>query len=179
MKRFWIMALVLIMAVTFFGCAEQESVYTVEKNGSAFLVDADNQIISADGNTYRYDFSGDSSSFNITITYPDGSTYWYSQSDGAGYGGWSDDYGKGNYPSGDTLVDVVQERAPKRVNVRNIAFALIIIALGIFEVACPEAAWYLSRGWQYKNAEPSEAALGFARVGGVVAVILGIVLLLS
>lgn len=56
---------------------------------------------------------------------------------------------------------------------------IICILIGIFNLAAPEAAWYLSRGWQFKDAEPSDAALVMARVGGAAAILIGVVLLFS
>lgn len=56
--------------------------------------------------------------------------------------------------------------------------AVIVIILGIIELASPQTAWYLSYGWRYKNAEPSEAALIIERIGGVIGIILGIILLI-
>ena len=56
---------------------------------------------------------------------------------------------------------------------------VICILFGIFNLAAPEAAWYLSRGWQFKDAEPSDAALVVTRIGGSVAILIGVVLLFS
>lgn len=56
--------------------------------------------------------------------------------------------------------------------------SIIFILAGIFNLVAPDAAWYLSRGWQYKDAEPSDAALVVTRIGGV-AIVIGIVLLFS
>ena len=53
---------------------------------------------------------------------------------------------------------------------------MLLIALGAFNALAPKAAWYLSHGWRYKNAEPSEAALFFSRAGGVVLIFFGIIL---
>ena len=58
-------------------------------------------------------------------------------------------------------------------------FAVIVILIGIFNLVAPDAAWYLSRGWQFKDAEPSDAALFMARIGGAAAILIGIVLLFS
>lgn len=179
MKRFWIIALAMLLTLALFGCTKQESSYIVNKNGTEYHVDTENKTISDDLNTYNYEFSGDASSFSITITYPDGSSYWYTQSEGMGHGGWSNDYDESAYVSGDTLVDVVQEKAPKHTNPGKITAALMLIALGIFDAVFPKVSWYLGYGWRYKNAEPSDAALTFARVGGVIVIIVGIILLLS
>lgn len=127
---------------------------------------------------YQYEFSGNKSSYDVNITYPDGSTYWFHMSGGAGHGGWSDDYDEDRYVDGDTLSDVLLEKAPKEVNSGNWLAALIIAIVGIFNIVSPYSAWYLEYGWRYKNAEPSDIALGLNRVVGVIAVVAAVALLL-
>ena len=57
-------------------------------------------------------------------------------------------------------------------------FALLAIAVGAFSAAGPHTAWYWSYGWRYKNAEPSDLALSAERIGGVIAVVVGVLLLI-
>lgn len=60
--------------------------------------------------------------------------------------------------------------------------ALLIVALLIFGIICvasPETAWQLTKGWQYKDAEPSDAALIYMRVIGVAQIIFAIYILLT
>ena len=52
----------------------------------------------------------------------------------------------------------------------------VLLTVGLFNAITPRTSWYLSRGWYYKNAEPSEAALFVCRAGGVFAAVLGVVL---
>ena len=77
----------------------------------------------------------------------------------------------------DTLSDVLLEKAPKEVNSGNWLAALFIGVVGIFNIVSPYSAWYLEYGWRYKNAEPSDIALGLNRVVGVIAVIVAVALL--
>jgi len=98
-------------------------------------------------------------------------------SGGVGHGGWSDDYDEDRYVDGDTLSDVLLKKAPKEVNSGNWLAALIIAIVGIFNIVSPYSAWYLEYGWRYKNAEPSDTALGLNRVVGVIAVVAAVVLL--
>lgn len=58
-------------------------------------------------------------------------------------------------------------------------FAVIVILIGIFNLVAPDAAWELSRGWQFKDAEPSDAALVAARIGGGVTILIGIMILFN
>ncbi|MBR2948385.1 MAG: hypothetical protein IKC46_00835 [Lachnospiraceae bacterium] len=72
-------------------------------------------------------FLGNKSSYDVNITYPNGSSYWFHMSGGVGHGGWSDDYDEDRYVDGDTLSDVLLKKAPKEVNTGNWLAALIII----------------------------------------------------
>ena len=56
-------------------------------------------------------------------------------------------------------------------------FALIVIILGIFEAASPEDAWRLSNSWRFEYGEPSKMALTLIRLGGIMSIIVGILLI--
>ena len=56
-------------------------------------------------------------------------------------------------------------------------YAAIIIILGIFAAASPEDAWQLSNSWRFEYGEPSEMALILTRLGGIVGIIAGILLI--
>jgi hypothetical protein len=178
MKRLWIVITALLLMVSLLGCNAKETTYTISKNGIDFEVDSVQKTISEGSNVYRYEFSGNSSSFEVRITYPDGSSYWYNQSGGVGGGGWSDDYAEDRYVPGDTLVDVVREKAPKKTNPGKIVGGLVLMVLGLVNILAPKLSWYLGYGWRYKNAEPSDIALTLARIGGGIEIVAGIILLL-
>lgn len=179
MKRWVTIMAVLLMMLTLFACAEQSSTYTITRDGTDFRVDLENNTISDETNTYQYEYSGNASSYRIVITYPDGSSYWYSKSGSTGMGGWSNDYDEDAYVDGDTLRDVVLAKLPKKVSLGKVLGALVLAALGVVDIAFPKVTWYLGYGWRFKDVEPSESALIFARISGAAAIILGVILLLS
>lgn len=146
--------------------------YTVTRDGKTYTVDNEHSTISDGTYTYAVSWSGD----EVTITYPDGSTYWMHFSSGSGvgfsYGGWSDDYGPGPYEDGSVLLNVLNEQRPDRDGGgSHLLLALLLLPVGIFHVAAPETAWMLSHGWKYKNAEPSDLALAANRIGGVLCIL--------
>ena len=49
----------------------------------------------------------------------------------------------------------------------------------LFDVLFPKISWVLAYGWRYKNAEPSDIALGLIRVGGIIVIIISIVLIFA
>ena len=50
---------------------------------------------------------------------------------------------------------------------------LLLIIIGLLNLCKPEEMWYMSIGWQFKNAEPSEDAILWCRVGGAIAIVIG------
>jgi len=54
---------------------------------------------------------------------------------------------------------------------------LLLIPLGVLQAVFPQAFWFINHGWRYKDAEPSELALGLGRAGGVLVAIIGLFLL--
>ena len=57
----------------------------------------------------------------------------------------------------------------------NIIVGIVVILVGIFNLADPYHAWYLRDGWRYKDAEPSDAALLMGRISGGIAIVLGVI----
>ncbi|QHT59204.1 hypothetical protein GXP70_03955 [Paenibacillus lycopersici] len=55
----------------------------------------------------------------------------------------------------------------------------LLMLLGLFNAVFPYPSWYLSVGWRIKDAEPTEAALFTNRAVGVIAAIIGLVIMVS
>ncbi|QHW34007.1 hypothetical protein GZH47_26590 [Paenibacillus rhizovicinus] len=55
----------------------------------------------------------------------------------------------------------------------------LLMLLGIFNAAFPYPAWYMSIGWRIKDAEPTEAALFMNRAVGVIAALVGLIIMFS
>ncbi|RAP74347.1 DUF6199 family natural product biosynthesis protein [Paenibacillus montanisoli] len=54
-----------------------------------------------------------------------------------------------------------------------------VLVIGLIMAVWPYAAWYVSVGWQFKDASPSELALTIQRIVGIVFVIVGFVIMIS
>ena len=59
----------------------------------------------------------------------------------------------------------------------EVAAVIVLIIISLVAVFSPQTAWYWGEGWQYRNVEPSDAALIAVRIGGVIGLIFGIVCL--
>ena len=177
MKRTIFLMLNLLLITLLCACSGSDNTYTVEMRGREFVVDRENRTISDDWHTYEYTFSGNSSSYRVRITYPNGAEYWFDQTGAIGTGGWTDGYGENKYADGDTLCDVLLEKAPKEGAGEKILIGIFLLAVGVFNAVKPEVAWYLEYGWRFKDAEPSDSAIALNRLGGAVAIIAAVFLI--
>ena len=75
---------------------------------------------------------------------------------------------------GDVLIGVLHADSPPSRRTGNPLIGLLFLAVGLWNAISPYSSWYLSHGWRYKNAEPSDLALGLTRAGGIFAILLGI-----
>ena len=176
---FRIFLLVMFASIYVCACAKEESgPRTVRLNEKTFTVDEEVMTISDGEYTYHYKADINGSSVSYKFTYPNGSYYYWTKSKTIGSGGWSDDYDEEVYVDGQTLIDVLNTGKPREKEPKNVLVIILLLLIGIFNAVSPETAWYLSDGWKYKNAEPSEEALGVTRLGGIVALVLGVMMIL-
>jgi len=152
------------------------NVYDVDYNGTTYTVNQNDRTISFNDHVCHFEITNNVNGVHFKVTYPDGSSFWKRWTGNAGYGGWSDDYDETRYVSGDTLWKVLElDHANDRNNSGHWFFGILLAGLGIFQTASPRTAWWLSHGWRFRDAEPSDLALGLGRVGGVVLIIIGII----
>ena len=173
MKKICVGIICLLLISVMLCCA---STYTVTRYAVKYTVDTDAMTIFDGTNTYQYTQSGNGR--EIHIIYPDGSTYWWNISPGGGAGGWSDDYDREKYVDGDVLLSVLEEKTSgKNASDKNFLLIFILIILALWNIISPYFSWYLSHGWHYKDAEPSEVSLAFTRIGGVIVLIIALIML--
>ena len=185
------LALVFAAMLLFAGCKKEPlpTVYTVYSYGAPYTIDTQSRTISDGTYTYGYEYAASGSS--VSFTYPDGNVYsagiQSANSSGAGgvsAGSVSADY---DYSSGYTdplslCYALTSPRETKRAasSGSNHPFvALLLCGVGIFNLAAPKASWYLSYGWRFKDAEPSDAAITLSRIGGGIAVVIGVIMLIA
>ncbi len=188
-KRVFIVLLILVLLCSACGAKEEpESKSTITQiDGRPAVVTLEPGTWSAgtvqtDKGTYTFawDRSGD-----LKITYPDGTGFTYRQTGNVGSGLASptfDPESKG-YISGMSMVwgieRAIDEMRPARKDGPNPLLAIFLLAVGAWYTFAPRSAWYLSYGWRFRDAEPSDAALAVQVCGGVVALLAGGVCLLA
>lgn len=176
MKR-GILLCLLALLLLLTACGGEKSPNVYEQNG--YTVDLENRTITHGEDVYTYVISGSGSSSEITITYPNEATYYWTWSGSFGHGGWSDDYDPDRYADGDTLMELLNFQPEPEKSGPSPLLAILLLAAGIFNLVSPRTAWYLSYGWRFKNAEPSNAALVLGRLGGGLVTLISVFLLIA
>ena len=182
-RRFDRMLMIFVITIVFVflcACSHKESgPKEVWYDGTIYTIDEEAMTISDGEYTYRYEVNGSGSQRNFHITYPNGSTYYWTWSGNMGHGGWSDDYDETRYAAGRTLMNVLETQIPEKSEPKNVLMIIFLLGVGIFNVAAPKASWYLSDGWRFKDAEPSEAALEWGRFIGIVLIVIAVFMILA
>ena len=120
---------------------------------------------------------------DITITYPNGATYWESASSNGAIGGWEGDYDTDRYIDGMTLaMQLTQAYNNSGKNWDEVVImglvCLVVIGLCLVDVIHPEWFFELRYSLWVRNAEPTEFALMMSRMGGVIGIVLCVIMFL-
>lgn len=167
--------LLLLLALVLAGCsAAPTKPYTVDINNDTLTIDPINCTITHGEDVYSYAITTrGETTVEYEITYPNGARYYETSTKSGGHSGWSEDYDESRYLSGNQLVWALESQVP-RSGGGNVAAGLLLLTLGAWHTFSPYSAWYISYGWRYKDAEPSDAALLFTRIGGIACILFGL-----
>lgn len=166
--------LLLLPLLLLLGACGRAEAYTVEHDGLTYLIDPQERTIITGELVCKYKLTnkpGDG--YHLMIRYPNGSSWYYNEKGPLATSGSTDDYDPSKYLPAETLkaaLDASPAAALQR-STGHPAFLLLAL-LGILHAVFPQFFWYLNHGWRYKNAEPSDAALGVTRIVGVLAALL-------
>ena len=194
-KRISIFLLTALLILGLCACAEKKTQsalepYTTGWDGAVYTItpiDAYKGTISDGTNTYSYRYDTSGTGYSVTFTYPDGETYRCTQngstSSGAAFssGSASLDFDFDKYPDGMTLQRVLEQSPSakrEKKSTKNVGLILVLLFVGSINTAFPQAAWHLDVGWKVKDAEPSEAALAWNRIVGVVLLLIAVVMMI-
>ena len=174
MKKQILLSFMIALLVCLCGCGSKNTPEeeTVVIGGTTFTVDRQEGIIRDGKYTYRVTSSGN----RITILYPNGGTYTWREINGFGSGASSmSTYAP--YADPMTLLSVINARSSRSERGGHVGLGLLLLLLGVCMAVWPRAFWYLHTGWRFKDAEPSDLALGLNRTVGIILGIVGIILL--
>ncbi len=175
MKYARIVIFVLLISLLFTGCTSVPEPYTYQGGGKTIEVYPAEGKLVCGLEVYTYTVSESGNSTHYHITYPNGGSYYWSQSGWSGSGGGSDGYNELMYIPGMTLVDAIragEDQTPFPW------YALILGGLGALLFFFPKESFHVTYGWRFRDAEPSGAYLGFTRFTGGAAMALAVVLFL-
>ena len=172
------------------GCRPPQSLFAVDQNGITFTVNTKNFTVSDGTHTYYYISHGiateNHEQHHITIYYPDGTQYeWQSERRGdtvteGGLG--TNGYEEGRYVSGETLVKAILQAwdmiPEDPTNWGQIWGGIALIVMGLVNVCFPELLWHLKYWLVVEGGGPSDTFIGISKIGGVVALFVGLILLL-
>lgn len=184
-----ILAVLAALVLSLSACAKQKATaslepYTTGWDGAVYTItpiDAYKGTISDGTNTYSYRYDTSGTGYSVTFTYPDGETYTWKEDGNFSSGSASLDFDFDKYPDGMTLKRVL-ERSPsaksEKKSTKNVGLILVLLFVGGINTACPQLTWHLDVGWKVKDAEPSEAALTWNRIVGVVLLVIAGIMIL-
>lgn len=174
MKHFRILLPLLLLALLLSGCggASQEP-YTYSDGGNTVTVDPISQTISNGSEVFTYEVTETGTGFHYTITFPDGSRYWWNISGSGGAGGWSDDFDTDRWLYADFLIGALRQSQPREKTGNPVA-GLLLMGLGAVNFFFPELGFFLRHGWAVENAEPSDAYITYAKIAGVLVAAAGL-----
>ena len=183
-----IFAVLAALVLSLSACAEKQTKnalepYSIGWDGRVYTVtpiDAYKGTISDGTNTYSYRYDTGGTGYSVTFTYPDGETYTWTENSSSGRGEASLNFDFEKYPSGMVLKGLLRKvrTTQEDTSAKNWGIILFLLFVGGINTACPQLTWYLDVGWKVKDGEPSEAALGWSRTGGVVLLIVAVVMMI-
>lgn len=177
MKKMIIALLCFILVISLSGCRQEKSsdsqIKTINKNGVNYVIDTEQCTIRDNQQTYSYVID----KAETTIKYSDGQSYTWKESEDMGMGIASPDFDYSTHVDPDILIDVIDEvyHVNNKQNSKNAVLGVILLIAGIIDAIWAERIWFFHWGWRYKNAEPSDLAIGVYRIGGIIAAMIGLI----
>lgn len=180
MKKMFLLLVSMLLLFSLCACSEANEPYTVKEGWRTFEIDPEACTISHKEDTYQYDISEEISSYTVTITYPDGSTYYethreHNSGQTSITSGHSDGYDKYRYDDGALLCDALEDELPGSFFTGDPGVGFLRILLGVLCLIFPKIFWWLLIGWLLKDAEPAEYTLIVFRVFGALGIVSGLI----
>jgi len=148
----------------------------VERFGSVFVVNFETSTVLHRGEVFHFSREN----HQTAITFPDGSQWEERRQGNMSSGSWI----VGDMPESaapflaSDLVRAIEDALPSPVgsSFNSGAFfgGIGLMALGAWTLKDPEAMWQRTRGWELRDAEPSENAIKMTGLGGFFEVVIGI-----
>ena len=177
----------ILLAVTFilcsmmtFACGKRSGEDGITYYGNvAYIHYPDDNMITANGHTYRYEIIGEGYEYEISITYPDEKEVKvHVEGSVNSIGGHL--YAGEKYAYPEDLADIIisyKEANDDPVQVPLIIGGVVTFIIGVVMVGAPELGFKL-RYWEVENAEQSETSKGVSIAFGIIFMIAGVIMAL-
>ena len=179
MKKVVLLVVCMLLLLSLCACSGSKEPYTVKEGWRTFEIDPEVGTISHKEDVFRYDISNDPDGYTLTITYPDGSTYFVKQQEfNSGThrtSGHSEDYDAMRYVDGGILYNALENELPAPLFPGNPVLGFILIILGALLILIPKLFWWLKIGWLLNDAQPAKYTLIVFQVIGVLTILFGII----
>lgn len=166
----------IAIILTFTGCAKAPLISTAD--GKTLIFEDDNRTFKYIDEVYHYRVADN----DIYITYPNGYIYSQNINSNAAAKSWDIPAGMPEISSAEEigyidenyLVDAILKhmRLKSEKSTTGIFAIIIAAAVGLWGIISPGSLWYVSYGWRYKNAQPTQAAIILNRIAGVILLII-------
>lgn len=166
------------------GCSSKETAetnYATTADGQDIVISfiegtKSEGTITAENGTYSFSYSMDGT---LSIIYPNGYTYSQKDMNGGIASSWpyNETAEELGYINGSSLAWSMSSASGSNTDAKKVPVivSLLVIAVGIWFICSPKNIWWLSRGWWYKNAEPSDLGLVVYRLVGCALTFIGII----
>lgn len=183
MKRFAFCLMLLALLLSACSAEKSAPVLTVKYGDMTFTVDTEQGTITHGNDVYKIRYSQSGAFLTTDIIYPNGAQFYWTDTGSTGH---SSNYDPERYVNGERLQHMLENAgitaesatgtSSSRQKKGSPLLGAVCIILGAVMFFFPDLFWQLKYGWAYKNAEPSQLALGAGMVSGVVIAVLGVVL---
>ncbi|WP_223701774.1 DUF6199 family natural product biosynthesis protein [Sutcliffiella deserti] len=139
------------------------------------------EIELSNGEVVTVFFEDRSNGYRYEVEFENGHTYFYEKSGNTGHGGGSLELTSEEMSLGEEAIERYEQIDGDAITSNSSSgnpLGIVIILFGLLGAVFPKVAWYLEIGWKLRDAEPSELALIANRVGGILASIVGLFVLL-
>ena len=184
LKKCLLLPLIIIILLVS-GCTRETTVdvgYSTTINGQDILIlfnegtRSEGTIISDNGiYTFAYYLDG-----TFAVVYPNGYRYTFRDINGAIASSWSLNESAEELGFIDGMNLELAVRSASRAtqgSQRTVSplVSILLIGLGLLNILKPKSIWWISRGWMFKNVEPSDLVLGVYRIIGIIVAFVGLI----